>query len=125
MPQRQAPRCHVDCRIKVPRVEKLVIYLTVGYPGYARPELPAIPKSWDDMVEQIVAARDAGASIVQIRGPDEKGRLLPERWGRLVEDIRARSDILISFGQAGPLFRDRKALLELGARNPDIMAVSL
>jgi 3-keto-5-aminohexanoate cleavage enzyme len=106
-------------------VDKLIIYLAVGYPGYARPELPAIPKSWDDMVEQIIAASQAGASIVQFRGPDDQGRMVADRWGRLVENVRKHSDILISFGQAGPPFRERKALLELGAANPDIMAVSL
>jgi len=83
-------------------VEKLIIYMAVGYPGYARPELPAIPKSWDDLVEQIVAGREAGASIVQFRGPDVEGHIAADRWGRLVEQVRRHSDILISFGQAGP-----------------------
>jgi 3-keto-5-aminohexanoate cleavage enzyme len=115
----------MPCKRRGFGVEKLIIYLAVGYPGYARPELPAIPKSWDDLVEQIVAGREAGASIVQFRGPDVEGHIAADRWGRLVEQVRRHSDILISFGQAGPPFRKRKALLELGTANPDIMAVSL
>ena len=73
-----------------------------------------------------MAAHEAGASIVHFHGPhDEKGRIIPERWGDLVRAIHKRCDVLIDFGQAGAPLDQRKPLLELGPDKPDFMAVSL
>ena len=108
-------------------MEKLIIYAALGYPREtANPVLPAVPRSWEALVDAAVAAREAGASIVHFHGPhDESGRIIPERWGRLAEEIRRRSDVLIDFGQAGAPFEQRLPLLDLGAGKPDFMAVSL
>jgi 3-keto-5-aminohexanoate cleavage enzyme len=108
-------------------MEKLIIYAAVGYPRQtANPVLPAVPRTWDELVDAAVAAHEAGASIVHFHGPhDDKGRIIPERWGDLVHAIRRRCDVLIDFGQAGAPLDQRKPLLNLGADKPDFMAVSL
>lgn len=107
-------------------MEKLIIFAALGYPGSANPALPAIPATWEDLVESAVAARAAGASIVHFHGPhDDEGKIIPERWGRLAERIRERCDVLIDFGQAGAPWEQRKPLLELGNGKPDFFAVSL
>ena len=107
-------------------MEKLIIFAALGYPGSAHPALPAIPSTWDELVESAVAARAAGASIVHFHGPhDDAGKIIPERWGRLAEQIRERCDVLIDFGQAGAPWEQRKPLLQLGTGKPDFFAVSL
>ena len=107
-------------------MEKLIIFAALGYPGAANPALPAMPATWAELVESAVAARQAGASIVHFHGPhDEDGKIIPDAWGRVTEDIRKRSDVLIDFGQAGAPWEQRKPLLELGTGKPDFFAVSL
>jgi 3-keto-5-aminohexanoate cleavage enzyme len=106
-------------------MEKLIIYAALGYPRET--DIPAIPRSWDELIDSAVAAREAGASIVHFHGPhDANGRIIPDGWGRLAEGIRKRCDVLIDFGQAGAPLDQRKQLLRLGAAGrPDFMAVSL
>jgi len=107
-------------------MEKLIIFAALGYPGSASPSLPAIPATWEELVESAVAARGAGASIVHFHGPhDEQGRIIPDRWGRVTEEIRKRCDVLIDFGQAGAPWEERKPLLQLETGKPDFFAVSL
>jgi 3-keto-5-aminohexanoate cleavage enzyme len=107
-------------------MEKLIIFAALGYPASANPALPAIPRSWEELVESAVGARAAGASIVHFHGPhDERGKILPDEWGRLAEEIRKRCDVLIDFGQAGAPWAERKPLLQLGTGKPDFFAVSL
>ena len=108
-------------------MEKLIIYAAVGYPRKtANPHFPAVPETWEALVDSAVRAHEAGASIVHFHGPhDDKGRIIPEGWGRLVEEIHKRCDVLIDFGQAGAALDQRKPLLELGKNKPDFMAVSL
>lgn len=107
-------------------MEKLIIFAALGYPGSANPQLPAIPASWDELIESAVAARVAGASIVHFHGPhDSEGKIIADRWGQLAEAIRKRCDVLIDFGQAGAPWEQRKPLLQLGTGKPDFFAVSL
>jgi 3-keto-5-aminohexanoate cleavage enzyme len=107
-------------------MEKLIIFAALGYPGSANPALPAIPASWEELVESAVGARMAGASIVHFHGPhDNHGKIVPDEWGKVAEAIRKRCDVLIDFGQAGAPWAERKPLLELGTGKPDFFAVSL
>ena len=107
-------------------MEKLIIFAALGYPVSANPSLPAIPATWEELVESAVAAHAAGASIVHFHGPhDEQGKIIPDGWGRVTEAIRKRCDVLIDFGQAGAPWEQRKPLLELGTAKPDFFAVSL
>lgn len=107
-------------------MEKLIIFAALGYPGSANPALPAIPLTWDELIESAVAARAAGASIVHFHGPhDGDGKIIPDRWGQLAEAIRKRCDVLIDFGQAGAPWKQREPLLQLGTGRPDFFAVSL
>jgi 3-keto-5-aminohexanoate cleavage enzyme len=107
-------------------MEKLMIFAALGYPGSANPALPAIPASWEELVESAVGARMAGASIVHFHGPhDNHGKIVPDEWGKVAEAIRKRCDVLIDFGQAGAPWAERKPLLELGTGKPDFFAVSL
>ena len=108
-------------------MDTLIIYAAIGFPRKtSNPVLPAVPRSWDALVDSAVAAREAGASIVHFIGPhDEQGRIVPEEWGRVAEAIRGRCDVLIDFGQAGAPLEQRLPLLRLGSGKPDFMAVSL
>jgi 3-keto-5-aminohexanoate cleavage enzyme len=108
-------------------MEKLIIYAAVGYPRKTEnPHIPAVPQTWDALIDSAVKSHEAGASIIHFHGPhDDKGRIIPEGWGRLVEEIKKRCDVLIDFGQAGAALDQRKPLLQLGAGKPDFMAVSL
>jgi 3-keto-5-aminohexanoate cleavage enzyme len=105
-------------------MEKLIIYAALGYPR--KTDFSAIPRSWDELIEAAVSAREAGASIVHFHGPhDAEGHIVPDGWGRLAEAIRKHCDVLIDFGQAGAPIEQRKKLLHLGSGKPDFMAVSL
>jgi 3-keto-5-aminohexanoate cleavage enzyme len=107
-------------------MEKLIIFAALGYPGPTNPGLPAIPATWDELVESAVVARAAGASIVHFHGPhDGEGKIIPEGWGQVAEAIRKRCDVLIDFGQAGAPWEQRLPLLQLGTGKPDFFAVSL
>jgi 3-keto-5-aminohexanoate cleavage enzyme len=107
-------------------MDKLIIFAALGYPSSVNPALPAIPKSWEELVDSAVAARAAGASIVHFHGPhDVQGKIIPERWGQIAEEIRRRCDVLIDFGQAGAAWEQRKPLLQLDRGKPDFFAVSL
>jgi uncharacterized protein (DUF849 family) len=49
-------------------MEKLIIFAALGYTGSRDASLPAVPSSWEDLVESAVAA---GASIVHFHGPHD------------------------------------------------------
>ena len=71
-------------------MEKLIIYVCPGSPDYANPKYPGIPKSWDALVEEAVACREAGASIIHLHGPQEaNGRLIPDGWGKRLRSFAA------------------------------------
>ncbi len=107
-------------------MDKLIIYAATGYPGSAKPQYPAIPSTWEAMVEDAVAVREAGASIIHFHGPhDDDGRIVPDGWGRLAENIRKASGLLIDMGQAGAPLEQRKPLMTLGTGKPDFMGISL
>ncbi len=107
-------------------MEKLIIYAAVGAPNITDPRLPAVPETWDGLVDSAVAAVEAGASIVHLHGPlDEHHRIIPEKWAQLGRAIRNRCDTLIDFGKAGAPLDQRIPLMQLGRDNPDFMAVSL
>lgn len=107
-------------------LEKLIIYAAIGYPRKTEPALPAVPTTWEALIDSAVEAREAGASIVHFHGPhDDQGRIIPEAWGKLADDIRRRCDVLIDFGQAGAPLEQRKPLLTLQSGRPDFLAVSL
>ncbi len=46
-------------------MEKLIIFAALGFPERANPALPAIPGTWEGLLESAVAARQAGASIAR------------------------------------------------------------
>ena len=105
-------------------MEKLIIYAAVGFPENS--DIPAIPKTWDQLLDSAVAAHEAGASIIHVHGPiDEKHRIIPEKWAELGRKLRDRCDVLIDFGKAGAPLDQRIPLMQLGRDNPDFMAVSL
>lgn len=108
-------------------MEKLIIYAAIGFPEKkADPVIPAVPRTWDELIDLAVAAHEAGASIIHFHGPlDDKGRIIAEKWGDLIRAIRKRCDVLIDFGKAGAPLEQRKSLMQLGADKPDFMAVSL
>ena len=107
-------------------MEKLIIYVATGYPESANPKYPSIPATWEAMVEDAVACREAGASIIHFHGPhDANHKIIPDGWGRLAENIRKASGLLIDMGQAGAPWAERKPLLTLGTGKPDFFAVSL
>jgi 3-keto-5-aminohexanoate cleavage enzyme len=107
-------------------MEKLIIYVCPGSPDYANPKYPAIPKSWDALVEEAIAAREAGASIIHLHGPQNAdGRLLPDGWGKVTEDIRKASGLLVDFGRDGSPPEYRIPLMKLGTGSADFMAFSL
>ncbi len=107
-------------------MRKLIIYAALGYPRETNPRIPAVPRSWDELADASIEAAEAGASIIQYHGPlTPDGKIDPEKWGRLTEQVRKHSRALISFGKAGPPWHERKPLLDLGAGTPDFMAVSL
>jgi 3-keto-5-aminohexanoate cleavage enzyme len=107
-------------------MEKLIIFVAPGSPDYASDNYPGIPKSWDALVEDAVACREAGASIYHLHGPQESNRrLLPDGWGEVTERIRKASGLLVDFGRAGATPEYRIPLMKLGTGRPDFMAFSL
>lgn len=107
-------------------MEKLIIYVATGYPGSATPKKPAIPKTWDAFYAGAKDCQDAGASIIHFHGPhDDKGRIVPDAWGRVCENIRKHTDLLVDFGQAGAPIEQRRELMKMGSANPDFMGISL
>jgi 3-keto-5-aminohexanoate cleavage enzyme len=107
-------------------MDKLIIYAAIGHPA-GRPDMPAMPRSYEHLVEIAHECFEAGATIVHYHGPhDDKGRLIPDAWGKIAEGIRKHCDMLVDFGQAGAPLDQRKPLMTLtGAAKPDFMAVSL
>ena len=107
-------------------MEKLIIYVCPGSPDYANAKYPGIPKSWDALVEEAIACREAGASIIHLHGPQEAGgRLIPEGWAKVTEDIRKASGLLVDFGRDGSKPEYRIPLMKMGTGSPDFMAFSL
>ena len=107
-------------------MEKLIIYAAIGYPGGANPKYPAIPSTWEKMLDEAAAVREAGASIIHFHGPhDSERRIVPDEWGKLAENIRKVSGLLIDFGQAGAPLDQRIPLMKLGTGRPDFMGISL
>jgi 3-keto-5-aminohexanoate cleavage enzyme len=107
-------------------LDKLIIQAALGNPGTAGAARPGIASNWEEFVEDAVAVRAAGASITRFHGPsDANGKINPDGWGKLAEQVRKASGLLLDFGQADAPMDQRKPLMELGAAKPDFMGVSL
>ncbi len=99
-----------------------------------RAHTPHVPLSHNEIVDDVARCMELGVQIVHLHARDERGvqSPQPERYGRLVESIRALPDgkrLIIGVTTSGrddPDFETRSRVLDLdGAAKPDMGSLTL
>jgi len=79
-------------------VDKLIISVAVTGGSYGRDDSPYLPISSSEIADSAVDAFNAGAAIAHIHVRDEEGKPCHdlERYGYVVDSIRARCDMIMN-----------------------------
>ncbi|MGH3250048.1 MAG: 3-keto-5-aminohexanoate cleavage protein [Trebonia sp.] len=113
----------------MPGVQKLIITCALTGSGHTPSMSPYLPYTVEDIIEQGVAAAEAGASVLHLhaRSPEDGSPSAdPALFARYAAGIRERSDVIISIstgGGTGMSVRERLAgVLEL---KPELCTLNL
>ena len=114
--------------------QPLIINLACNGVIPSRAMTPHVPLSHGEIVDDVARCLELGVQMVHLHARDDDGvqSADPERYGRLVEDIRAlpggREAVLgvTTSGRTDPSFEARAPVLELdGAAKPDMASLTL
>ena len=84
-------------------MEPLIITAAIVGAETMREHNPNVPYTPEEMAEEAVRCREAGASMVHVHGRRDDGTPTQDRdtFRRILEAIRARTDILVQFSTGG------------------------
>jgi 3-keto-5-aminohexanoate cleavage enzyme len=98
--------------------EKLIITVTVA-PSWIYPDATNAPRNPDEVIESVVEAWKAGASIAHVHG---RNNFKPDIWKKIIKAIRDQTDVIIQVGLSALLIPDRMAAIKL---KPDMLSIIL
>ncbi len=108
-------------------MQPLIVTAALNGAEVTREQCPNLPITPSEIAEEARRAREAGASIVHVHGRHQDGTPTQDRetYRRILEAVRARSDVLVQFstgGAVGMSAEERIAALDL---RPDIATLTL
>lgn len=93
--------------------------------------LPAVPNTPEEIIESVLGAHEAGATIAHLHGvyqyddADGSTKLAAGPWPEIVRGIRARSDIIIQLGITLTSTEDRLAVISQEGAKPDMLSTTM
>jgi len=98
--------------------EKLIITVTVA-PSWIYPDADNAPRNPDEVVESVVEAWKAGASVAHIHGSKN---FPPEVWKKILKSVRDKTDVIVQVGLSALSIHERMAAIKL---KPDMISIIL
>ncbi len=105
----------------------LVITAAVNGAELSREQCSVLPITPEEIAEEARRAREAGASVVHVHGRLADGTPTQDRetYRRILEAIRARTDVLIQFSTGGAVGMSGSERIEALDLQPDIATLTL
>lgn len=106
---------------------KLVITAACIGAEVMKEDNPAVPYTVDEIVDEIVGAREAGAAIAHIHGrlPDGTPTQALEVYREIIDRVRARCDVLCQASTGGAVGMSAEERIQVLSANPDMATLSM
>ena len=106
---------------------KLVITAACVGAEVTKEQNPAVPYAVDEIVDQIVGAREAGAAIAHVHGryPDGTPTQDVEVYREILGRVRARCDVICQVSTGGAVGMAPEERLQVLAAEPDMATLSM
>ena len=107
-------------------MEPLIITAAVDGAETMREHNPAVPYTPEEIAQEAVRCREAGASMVHVHGrlPDGTPTQDRETFGEILRLIRERSDILVQFSTGGAVWMSVEERIEALDLQPDMATLT-
>lgn len=104
----------------------LIITAAVDGAETMREHNPNVPYTPDEIAEEAVRCRQAGASMVHVHGREDDGTPTQARpvFKQILEKIRERSDILVQFSTGGAVWMSVEERIEALDLRPDMATLT-
>jgi len=104
----------------------LVITAAVDGAETMRADNPNVPYTPVEIAEEAVRCREAGAAMVHVHGRLEDGTPTQDRetFGKILKEIRDRSDILVQFSTGGAVWMSVDERIEAVDLKPDMATLT-
>ncbi|MFW5968046.1 MAG: 3-keto-5-aminohexanoate cleavage protein [Persicimonas sp.] len=104
----------------------LIITAAVVGAETMREHTPHVPYTPVEIAEEAARCREAGASIVHVHGRKEDGTPTQDRetFARILEEVRARTDILVQFSTGGAVGMSVEERIEALDLRPDMATLT-
>lgn len=107
-------------------MEPLLITAAVVGAETMREHNPNVPYTPDEIAQEAVRCREAGASMIHVHGRNDDGTPTQDRdtFRRILEAIRERTDILVQFSTGGAVWMDVEERIEALDLKPDMATLT-
>ena len=107
-------------------MEPLIITAAVVGAETMREHTPHVPYTPDEIADEAVRCREAGASMVHVHGRRDDGTPTQDRetFGKILAGIRQRSDILVQFSTGGAVWMSVEERIEGLDLQPDMATLT-
>ena len=104
----------------------LIITAAVVGAETMREHTPHVPYTPEEIAEEARRCRDAGATMVHVHGRHDDGAPTQDRetFGRILEETRERTDILVQFSTGGAVGMDIEERIEALELRPDMATLT-
>jgi 3-keto-5-aminohexanoate cleavage enzyme len=107
-------------------MEPLIITAAVNGAETMREHNPNVPYTPVEIAEEAVRCREAGAAMVHVHGRLDDGTPTQDRatFKAILQEIRARTDILVQFSTGGAVWMDVEERIEALDLRPDMATLT-
>lgn len=107
-------------------MEPLIITAAVNGAETTRDQNPNVPYTPEEVAEEAERCREAGASIVHVHGREPDGAPTQDRetFGRILEEIRERTDVIVQFSTGGAVGMTVEERIEALDLQPDMATLT-
>ncbi len=106
--------------------EPLMITAAVNGAETSREDTPYVPYTADEIAEEAIRCREAGASMIHVHGrePDGTPSQAREVYAEILEAVRERSDVLVQFSTGGAVGMEVEERIEAVELEPDMATLT-
>lgn len=107
-------------------MKPLIITAALNGAETMREQNPSVPYTPVEIAEEALHCRDAGASMVHVHGRLSDGRPTQDRetFGQILQEIRARTDVLVQFSTGGAVGMSVEERIEALDLRPDMATLT-
>jgi 3-keto-5-aminohexanoate cleavage enzyme len=108
-------------------MDPLVITVASTNINWTKKESQYMPETPQEIAEDIIKASEVGAAVAHIHARDEKGNVTfdPKYYGRIIEKVQKRSDIIIQISTGGPPVPVEDKLAPIRKLRPEMASLNI